>query len=115
MNEELLASWRERVQAGTFSEGIVGVRQIRVFGRSGDEVVLFPQLRSLDLLDTLAPDEQAAARFAATLIETHRQRGRAVVATTANRRGSFPVGTIVETLDLTKEADLLILSRVVGG
>jgi hypothetical protein len=115
MDEKLLAEWRQRVANGNFSAGVAGVREIRVFGRAGDEVVCFPQLSSPMALDTLEPDERAAVMMATTLIEAHRQRGRAVFAVTPGARGNVPAGQTLDRLDLTQADHILVLSQITGG
>ncbi len=111
---ELERRWQERVRTGAFSPAVLGVGTIRVMGRSGDAAVQFPRITSLDILDTLAPDEQWAVRAAEQIVAQAQRQSRAVFEITPVREGSTPTPRPVQTFDPRAES-LMVVARIAGG
>jgi hypothetical protein len=88
------------------------VREVRVFGRSGDTPVQVPYLTTAGESVSLEADEWFALQYAERLVALHQARGRHVV---ASLRGSGRPGEILKGWDMTDPRDLLILSPIAGG
>lgn len=111
---ELQQRWQERCRQGNFSQAILGIGTIRVFGRSGDAPVTFPRIESLAALDTLEADERWALDIAQGIVSAAHRQNRPVMETQPPRAGTTPNPTPVTTFD-PKAENILILSLTRGG
>lgn len=109
---ELAQRWEERVRAGTFSPGVTGVGEIRVFGRAGDARVAYPRIASLTVLDSLSEEERYAIQFADRVTVEHARMSRPLFAV---RPGSALGGEKISSFDPTRGEDILVLSQIRGG
>lgn len=112
--EELAQRWQQRCQEGNFSEGVLGLGTVRVFGKSGDAPVSFPRIQSLAALDTLEPDERWAVEQAQGIVQAAASAQRSVMATQPPQAGMAPAPTPMRTFD-PKAENILILSLTRGG
>lgn len=105
-NQDLQRKWEERVRAGTYSAGVMGLGTMRIMGKSGDAALLFPRIASLDGLPTLEPDEQWAVR----------QAEAALVAAQIAQRTVFNRETseVLRRFD-PSVSEMLVVSRIAGG
>jgi hypothetical protein len=119
----LRAQWEERVcryragDATAMPPEVVGLGDLRVFGRAGDAVLAFPQVRTLGDLELLPPDVQFGLALANRTVEAHRRQGngRMVYATAPATSSSIPEPQLVATIDPTQHADILIVAAIAGG
>jgi hypothetical protein len=119
----LRAQWEERVcryRAGDVAAmppEVVGLGELRVFGRAGDAVLAFPRVRTLGDLELLPPDVQFGLVFANRAVEAHRRQGngRMVYATAPATSSGIPEPQVVTTIDPTQHADVLIVAPIAGG
>ena len=98
--DELAARWAMRLQASQFSEGVAGVGEVRIMGKSGDAAVAYPRLNPGVDIATLAADEQWAVGIAEQIIAEAVGKSRMVVSvptggspTDAERVTGFSVTT----------------------
>jgi hypothetical protein len=104
--------WQEAVRTKTFSPGVVGVGEFRLFGRSGDTPGTYPQVRDLTSLTTLSPAELYALQMIDEAAEASQRQHQALVAVTP---GMAPGPECrLESFDATK-ACIYAISRVIGG
>ncbi len=119
----LRAQWEERVRryragdATAMPPVVVGLGDLRVFGRAGDAVLAFPRVRSLGDLELLPPDVQFGLALANRAVEAHRRQGngRMVYATAPATARGIPEPQAVATIDPTQHADVLIVAPIAGG
>lgn len=119
----LRAQWEERVcryragDATAMPPEVVGLGDLRVFGRAGDAVLAFPQMRTLGDLELLPPDVQFGLALANRTVEAHRRQGngRMVYATAPATSSSIPEPQVVATIDPTQHSDVLIVAPIAGG
>lgn len=119
----LRAQWEERVrryragEATAMPSEVVGLGELRVFGRAGDATLAFPRLRALGDLELLPPDVQFGLELANRTVEAHRREGhgRMVYATAPATRSGIPEPQVVTTIDPTQHADVLIVAPIAGG
>jgi hypothetical protein len=119
----LRAQWEERVRrcragdAAAMPPEVIGLGDLRVFGRAGDAVLAFPRLRTLGDLELLPPDVQFGLDLANRTVEAHRRQGngRMVYATAPATRSGIPEPQVVATIDPTQHADVLIVAPIAGG
>jgi hypothetical protein len=104
--------WLELVRTGTFSEGVVGVGEFRLFGRTGDTPGTYPQIRSLAVLQTLLPAELYALQMIATAAETVIGQGQTLVAVPQGRQ--LGPEDYLSAFDATQIC-IYAVPRVVGG
>ena len=119
----LRAQWEARVRrfragdATAMPPEVVGLGDLRVFGRSGDTALAFPRLRSLGDLELLPPDVQFGLALANRTVEAHRRQGngRMVYATAPATRSGIPEPQVITAIDPTQHADVLIVAPIAGG
>src|SRR5262245_50450187 len=119
----LRAQWEERVcryRAGdtaAMPPEVVGLGDLRVFGRAGDAVLAFPRVQRLGDLELLPPDVQFGLALANRTVEAHRRQGnrRMVYATAPATSSGIPEPQVVATIDPTQHADVLIVAPITGG
>jgi hypothetical protein len=119
----LRAQWVERVrryragEATAMPPEVVGLGDLRVFGRAGDAVLAFPRVRTLGDLELLPPDVQLGLALANRTVEAHRREGngRMVYATAPATARGIPEPQVVATIDPTQHADVLIVAPIAGG
>ena len=119
----LRAQWEERVRryragdATAMPPEVVGLGDLRVFGRAGDATLAFPRVRALGDLELLPPDVQFGLAFANRALEAHRRQGngRMVYATAPASRSGIPEPQVVTMIDPTQHADVLIVAPISGG
>lgn len=111
---ELARRWNERCTVKTFSPAVLGVGTIRVMGKSGDAPVAFPRITSLDVLNTLEPDERWAVEVAQAIVRQAPQEDRRVFAVDAPAAGSLPTPVPMTTFNPACES-LIVVSAVRGG
>lgn len=119
----LRAQWEERVgryragDATAMPPEVVGLGDLRVFGRAGDAVMAFPRVRTLGDLELLPQDVQFGLALANRTVEAHRRHGngRMVYATAPATRSGIPEPQAVATIDPTQHADILIVAPISGG
>ena len=119
----LRTQWEERVcryRAGDVTampSEVIGLGDLRVFGRAGDAVLAFPRVRSLGDLELLPPDVQFGLACANRAVEAHRRQGngRMVYATAPATSSGIPEPQVVTTIDPTQHADVLIVAPIAGG
>ena len=119
----LRAQWEERVRryyagdAAAMPPEVVGLGDLRVFGRAGDAVLAFPRVRTLGDLELLPADVQFGLALANRAVEAHRRQGngRMVYATAPVTSSGIPEPQVVTTIDPTQHADVLIVAPIAGG
>jgi hypothetical protein len=119
----LRAQWEERVRryragdATAMPTEVVGLGDLRVFGRAGDAALAFPRVRTLGDLELLPPDVQFGLALANRTVEAHRRQGtrRMVYATAPATSSGIPEPQVVATIDPTQHADVLIVAPIAGG
>jgi|GEM_PF-1587383 len=119
----LRAQWQQRVcryragDATAMPPEVVGLGDLRVFGRAGDALLAFPRVRTLGDLELLPPDIQFGLALANRTVEAHRRQGngRMVYATAPASSSSLPEPQLVATIDPTQHADVLIVAPITGG
>jgi hypothetical protein len=119
----LRAQWEERVRryragdATAMPHEVVGLGDLRVFGRAGDAVLAFPRVHTLGDLELLPPDVQFGLALANRTVEAHRSEGngRMVYATAPATARGIPEPQVVATIDPTQHADVLIVAPIAGG
>jgi hypothetical protein len=119
----LRAQWEERVcryragEAAAMPPELVGLGELRVFGRAGDAVLAFLRVRTLGDLELLPPDVQFGLTLANRAVEVHRCQGngRMVYATAPATRSGIPEPQVITTIDPTQHADVLIVAPIAGG
>jgi hypothetical protein len=119
----LRAQWEERVRryragdATVLPPEVIGLGDLRVFGRAGDAVLAFPRVRTLGDLELLPPDIQLGLALANRTVEVHRRQGngRMVYATAPATARGIPEPQLVATIDPTQHADVLIVAPIAGG
>ena len=119
----LRAQWEERVrryragEVAAMPPEVVGLGDLRVFGRSGDAVLAFPRIRTLGDLELLPPDVQFGLALANRAVEAHRHQGngRMVYATAPATLRGIPEPQAVTAIDPTQHADVLIVAPIAGG
>ncbi|HEU5101536.1 MAG TPA: hypothetical protein VFU22_21085 [Roseiflexaceae bacterium] len=119
----LHAQWEERVRryragdAAAMPPEVVGLGDLRVFGRAGDAVLAFPRVRALGDLELLPPDVQFGLHLANRTVEAHRRQGsgRMVYATAPATSRGIPEPQVVAMIDPTQHADILIVAPIAGG
>jgi hypothetical protein len=65
---------------------VVGLGDLRVFGRAGDAALAFPRVRTLGDLELLPPDVQFGLDLANRTVEAHRRLGPASPSPRLSRR-----------------------------
>lgn len=106
-----MATFRQRVAAGTLSPAIAGVVTIKHLNQVGDTEVMFPRV-DLSQFDALSTDEQVAVAVAEEIIRTA-QTARSLVLKTTPGTG---LGTRVDAFDQALDADaIVIVNPYVGG
>jgi len=104
--------WLAQVQAGTFSEGVVGVGEFRLFGKTGDTPAKYPRITSLDVLPRLNAAELYALQMIEEAAETVVGLGQALVVV---ERGRHPEPEdYLTAFDATRPC-VYAVPRVVGG
>lgn len=119
----LRAEWEERVRryragdATAMPTEVVGLGDLRVFGRAGDAVLSFPRVRALGDLELLPPDVQFGLALANRTVAAHRSQGsgRMVYATAPASSRGVPEPQLIATIDPTQHADILIVAPIAGG
>jgi hypothetical protein len=119
----LRAQWEERVrryragEAAAMPPEVVGLGDLRVFGRAGDAILTFPRVRTLGELELLSPDVQFGLTLANRAVEAHRRQGngRMVYATAPATARGIPEPHVITTIDPTQHADVLIVAPIAGG
>jgi len=119
----LRAQWQQRVcryragDATAMPPEVVGLGDLRVFGRAGDALLAFPRVRTLGDLELLPPDIQFGLALANRTVEAHRRQGngRMVYATAPASSSSLPEPQLVATIDPTQHADVPIVAPITGG
>lgn len=119
----LRAAWEARVarfragERGALPPEVIGLGELRVFGRAGDAVLVFPRVRRLSDLELLPPDVQYGLAFANRTVEAHRMRGagRMIYAAAPAVDGVMPMPQSVSKIDPTRHADVLIVAPISGG
>src|SRR5437763_7053372 len=86
----LRRGWQERCEQGNFSSAVLGIGNIRVFGKSGDAPITFPRIESLTALDTLEADERWALDMAQEIVTAAQAKRRPVMATQPPKAGVSP-------------------------
>lgn len=115
----LRAAWLKRVKTQQLGDGVKGVRDVRVFGVSGDEPVCVPFVESLAVLDN-DPVARWAVEEAQRVIRAKQQeKGMQVQLIYPERDESGlpktrPFG-VDEHIDPTQDVRYLVVSRVTGG
>lgn len=123
MEVTLRTQWEERVRRYRASDAtamppeVVGLGNLRVFGRAGDAVLAFPRVRTLGDLELLPPDVQFGLELANRTVEAYRRQGngRMVYATAPAISSGIPEPQVVVTIDPTQHADVLIVAPIAGG
>jgi hypothetical protein len=110
--QRLEEQWLEMVRTQSFSPGVLGVGEFRLFGHTGDTPGTYPQVRDLSCLATLGPAELYALQMIEEASEDVMGRGQVLVAVTPGSAPS-PEGRL-EAFDATKRC-IYALPRVVGG
>src|SRR5689334_18400717 len=119
----LRTQWEERVRRYRAGEvtamppEVVGLGDLRVFGRAGDAVLAFPRVRTLGDLELLPADIQLGLALANRTVELHRRQGngRMVYATAPATARGIPEPQLVTTIDPTQHVDVLIVAPIAGG
>jgi hypothetical protein len=119
----LRAQWEERVcryRAGdstAMPPEVIGLGDLRVFGRAGDAALAFPRVRTLGDLKLLPPDVQFGLALVNRTVEAHRRQGngRMVYATAPASSSGIPEPQVVARIDPTQHADVLIVAPIAGG
>ena len=119
----LRAQWEERVRryragdTAAMPPEVIGLGDLRVFGRAGDAVLAFPRVRVLGDLERLPPDVRSGLELANRTVEAHRRQGnrRMVYATAPATSSGIPEPQVVTTIDPTRHADVLIVAPIAGG
>lgn len=104
--------WLELVRSGKFSEGVVGVGEFRLFGRTGDTPGSYPQIRSLAVLQTLSAPELYALQMIEIAAETVVGEGQTLVAVPTGRQPG--PDDYLSAFDATRPC-IYAVPRVVGG
>lgn len=121
--QELWAAWQARVhryRAGdtaALPPEVIGLGSLRVFGRAGDAVMPFPRVRMLSDLDSLPADVQLGMQIAERTVTAYRTRGigRMIYSTAPAIDGRAPEPKVVDTIDPTRDLDILIVAPIAGG
>ena len=117
--QELMSRWMERVaryQAGdqaAMPPEVIAIGTLRIFGRSGDVPLPFPQIRAIADLQRLPEDAATAMAIANRTVAAYRARGngRMVYATAPGATQADPI----EQIDPTRHSDVLIVGPIAGG
>lgn len=119
----LRTQWEERVRR--YREGdtsamppeVIGLGGLRVFGRAGDAVLAFPRVQRLSDLELLPSDVLFGLELANRTIAAHQAQGsgRMVYATAPATNGAMPAPEVIQRIDPTKHADILIVAPISGG
>src|SRR5262249_42033490 len=117
--EALRAAWQECVASGALGVGVLGVQQLRVMGRAGDEASALPRVTSLAVLDENPVARWAVAEAERIVRAKQSQPGTHVmVVPRQTDRGALPQARPLgpdEPLDPLADVDYLVMSRVIGG
>jgi hypothetical protein len=110
-------SGRSACAATAMPREVVGLGDLRVFGRAGDAALAFPRVRTLGDLELLPLDVQFGLTLANRTVEAHRRQGngRMVYATAPATSFGIPEPQVVATIDPTRHADILIVAPIAGG
>jgi hypothetical protein len=119
----LRAQWEERVRryragdAAAMPVEVVGLGDLRVFGRAGDAVLAFPRVRTLGDLELLPAEVRFGLALANRAVELHRRQGngRMVYAAAPATSRGLPEPQVITTIDPTQHADVLIVAPIAGG
>lgn len=108
--------WAEQVRMKTFSTGVVGVGEFRLFGSTGDTPGTYPQLAPTAVIEELTEAEKYALYMINTVTEvaiTHREQ--ALFAVQPGQLGQRPnPEDRLSTFDPTYPA-IWAIPKVVGG
>jgi hypothetical protein len=116
-NEELITAWESQLATRTFSPAVKGLGELRVFGRSGDAPLLFPQVETLAVLDeaeTVTDAERYILDITRTIVESSPSHNRSALAVVPTQGAEPPQSTRMLTF-LPMTANIVIVTRVVGG
>lgn len=116
-NESLIAAWEKQVAENTFSPSIVGLGEIRIFGRRGDSRFVFPQVTSLAVLDeadVVTEAERYILGITRTIVESSPTQNRSAMAVVPGSDGVPPTPTTMMTFQPSAER-IVIVSAVRGG
>lgn len=98
-------AWRNSPQ-------VLGVATLRVTGRSGDAVGVYPRIATLEQIELLPEDGQKAIREAMRVVNEAQLKGNTVFA--VSTPGAAPIRLAPGVFDPTAE-QLLIAPRIMGG
>ncbi len=104
--------WLEQVRTGTFSEGVMGIGEFRLFGKTGDTPAKYPRIPSLDVLPKLNAAELYALQMIEIAAETVVTQGQTLVAVPQGREPG--PDDYLPAFDATQTC-IYAIPRVVGG
>ena len=116
-DERLVEAWEKQVAANTYSPAILGLGEIRIFGRRGDSRFVYPQITSLSVLDeadVLTEAERYILGITRTVVESSPTQNRSALAVVPGSDGAPPIPTTMKTFQPSAER-IVIVSAVRGG
>lgn len=119
----LRAQWEERVRryragdSAAMPPEVLGLGDLRVFGRAGDAALAFPRIHALADMELLPADVRFGLELANRTVEAHRRQGngRMVYATAPAGAAGMPEPQVVAAIDPTQHCDVLIVAPIAGG
>jgi hypothetical protein len=117
----LWQEWQERVRRyrggdiEALPKAIVGLGELRVYAWAGDTSISFPRVQRLSDLAQLPEHVRFGLAIAERTIRAHQASGaeRRVYATAPTSQG-LPAAELVQRLDPTRHANVLIVTPILG-